>query len=790
MIVRRLMSNQLRKLSNTNTVTSLKKNHNDCKTIIDNSRFNFIQRIFRASSKIESVKETEKKLIQDVKEKNIIWFGEYHSEERVIKFLDELFECSLEKNKKYHVIWEHFSQDMEDLLKEYCIPIEKVENENLFEKLVLGYNDIGTEGHNLEPYKCILEKLRKKDNVSLHGCFIPRPYASALNKLLKESNDEAITTSASKIKTFFDDVMDKKYLPSPTLLKQNQSSCDVSQTLLARAECAMNQILFSNKKTFELASSRAYFMLVQSLFSGRDVYNSKLLLEQEPNLIKLVACNEITPQEKEQPIFKLHQAQLLKDHSAAFFTARLIVKNVMALFTAATTSEDEKFQNTKYFIILGKGHCSHYCGMPELLESYLMAVCNSFENPNSDLLDEQVCLLAQQVGKFLRTNFTSQRNQVMIHSQMLYELYLEEADEDLQKADEEESLDKAKARLFEFNYNKFSELCWRSDLIQNQLVNYSNSSNLFDKPMCDYLFVYDEDDENILTNISLDNVDFKEINDAYNSVGQGAIQEDLEGVQRGNVTRATYLMKHLGYSEEEIHSVHTKDLVNFQGVACPFRGLTKRGYEITKDDCVLDLGCGLGVDSIIAVQKNAKQVVGIDFAKKEIEFCKQRYSENYKDASFVTADIEHLTSSHELACFHDQKFDVAISNGAFCLLPNKQKAFCELAQFLKPCTGRFSICTMVLHSHVKDKSSFPTCVRAFAQLEEIKSYAENAGLTNIQVKVLEQSSLEVDVPEEVLEIDPRRVRIHNNTNKQFQQTADSVVDFCKVVCITGNGLRK
>merc|ERR1719401_2465107 len=124
--------------------------------------------------------------------------------------------------------------------------------------------------------------------------------------------------------------------------------------------------------------------------------------------------------------------------------------------------------------------------------------------------------------------------------------------------------------------------------------------------------------------------------------------------------------------------------------------------DITVEDCVLDLGCGLGVDSIIALQKNAKQVVGIDFAKKEIEFCKQRYSSfNYKNASFVTADIEHLTSSQELACFHDQKFDVAISNGAFCLLQDKQKAFCELAKFLKPGTGRFSICTTVLQSEVK-----------------------------------------------------------------------------------------
>ncbi len=39
---------------------------------------------------------------------------------------------------------------------------------------------------------------------------------------------------------------------------------------------------------------------------------------------------------------------------------------------------------------------------------------------------------------------------------------------------------------------------------------------------------------------------------------------------------------------------------------------------------------------------------------------------------------------------NDEKVDVVISNGAFCLVPNKPKAFKNIYDMLKP-GGRFSI---------------------------------------------------------------------------------------------------
>lgn len=45
--------------------------------------------------------------------------------------------------------------------------------------------------------------------------------------------------------------------------------------------------------------------------------------------------------------------------------------------------------------------------------------------------------------------------------------------------------------------------------------------------------------------------------------------------------------------------------------------------------------------------------------------------------------------------FEDNSIDNVISNGAFCLAPNKKKAFEEIFRVLKP-GGKISICTSTI----------------------------------------------------------------------------------------------
>ena len=52
-----------------------------------------------------------------------------------------------------------------------------------FEQMLEGYTSIGTEGHDLQAYKSLLEHARENKNlVKLHAGFIPRTFARQLMK--------------------------------------------------------------------------------------------------------------------------------------------------------------------------------------------------------------------------------------------------------------------------------------------------------------------------------------------------------------------------------------------------------------------------------------------------------------------------------------------------------------------------------------------------------------------------------------------------------------------------------
>ncbi len=63
---------------------------------------------------------------------------------------------------------------------------------------------------------------------------------------------------------------------------------------------------------------------------------------------------------------------------------------------------------------------------------------------------------------------------------------------------------------------------------------------------------------------------------------------------QGNLLKAAWIMDHLGYKEEEIKAAGP-DAYNFQGVGNPHLHA-----KIQPGDKVLDVGSGLGIDSIIA----------------------------------------------------------------------------------------------------------------------------------------------------------------------------------------------
>jgi arsenite methyltransferase len=95
---------------------------------------------------------------------------------------------------------------------------------------------------------------------------------------------------------------------------------------------------------------------------------------------------------------------------------------------------------------------------------------------------------------------------------------------------------------------------------------------------------------------------------------------------------------------------------------------------------VLDLGCGAGLDSLIAAQRVGPHgwVVGIDFSNEMLMRARRAAGEAGVDhVAFYASGAEHLP-------IRDGSIDIALVNGIFNLNPEREDVFRELSRVMKP----------------------------------------------------------------------------------------------------------
>jgi len=145
-------------------------------------------------------------------------------------------------------------------------------------------------------------------------------------------------------------------------------------------------------------------------------------------------------------------------------------------------------------------------------------------------------------------------------------------------------------------------------------------------------------------------------------------------------------LKGQNYSSEILRKLPRDALASYCGVGNPFTL-----GPINQGEAVLDLGCGAGVDTLIAaiVVGPEGRVVGIDFSPEMLE----RAMENLRKASLDNVTFQKA-SGEELP-LPDVSFDAVISNGVFNLIPDKLTALKEVFRVLKP-LGRLMIADQVL----------------------------------------------------------------------------------------------
>ena len=137
----------------------------------------------------------------------------------------------------------------------------------------------------------------------------------------------------------------------------------------------------------------------------------------------------------------------------------------------------------------------------------------------------------------------------------------------------------------------------------------------------------------------------------------------------------------VGYRSEWLEGIPETAVASFAGTGNPFSlGSLQHGEH------VVDVGCGAGIDSLIAAQMVGRdgRVVGVDMTPAMLDRARRAADE------MGTTSVEFREGFMEALPVADGWADVIISNGVLNLTPDKTKALGEMARVLKP-TGRLQI---------------------------------------------------------------------------------------------------
>lgn len=151
------------------------------------------------------------------------------------------------------------------------------------------------------------------------------------------------------------------------------------------------------------------------------------------------------------------------------------------------------------------------------------------------------------------------------------------------------------------------------------------------------------------------------------------VASSLRGLFQYPVGRAG--LEALNYDTALIRRLPESVAASFCGVGNPFTlGPINEGASI------LDVGCGAGVDTILAgmMAGPTGRAVGIDMIAGMLD----RARENLRRIGLMNVTFQQA-SAEELP-FPDRTFDVVISNGVFNLVPDKRTALKEVFRALKP----------------------------------------------------------------------------------------------------------
>jgi arsenite methyltransferase len=119
----------------------------------------------------------------------------------------------------------------------------------------------------------------------------------------------------------------------------------------------------------------------------------------------------------------------------------------------------------------------------------------------------------------------------------------------------------------------------------------------------------------------------------------------------------------LGYPQDVLSRIPDESVEAFAGVSA-----VSLQAQLGEGLTVLDLGCGAGLDSLVAAERVGLTgwVIGIDFSPSMLDRANRSARRRHRHVAFVRASAEQLP-------LHDSSIDVALVNGIFNLNPFRER---------------------------------------------------------------------------------------------------------------------
>ena len=152
--------------------------------------------------------------------------------------------------------------------------------------------------------------------------------------------------------------------------------------------------------------------------------------------------------------------------------------------------------------------------------------------------------------------------------------------------------------------------------------------------------------------------------------------------------------KALGYSIAEIDALPAQASESFAGVGNPLSlGAIHQGQS------VLDVGCGAGLDSLLAARRvgPSGKVIGVDYTPEMIDKARRNAAlVGIENVEFIQADATALPLDGD-------SVDVVLTNGVFNLCTDKPRMLAEIHRVLRP-GGRLQMADILLEEHVSPET--------------------------------------------------------------------------------------